>query len=150
MTETETKFVEAFAGDVGAAALAAGISTDEASALLKRVVVQDAMRARELDASGKKSLIATATERKEFWTEVMRGGLVDTKTLTGEVDIATRLKASELLGKSECDFSEKRIHTGPDGGPILSLQATVNSVDLADRARLIMAKRVLPELDFVQ
>lgn len=44
-------------------------------------------------------------ERKEMWSEIARSDLEYTKD---------RIKASELLGKSECDFSEKRVleHVG--------------------------------------
>ena len=43
-------------------------------------------------------LIATREQRQEFWTAVMNDG---------EQDMRNRLKASELLGKSEADFTDK-------------------------------------------
>lgn len=43
-------------------------------------------------------LIATRQERQEFWTETMRDKREEMKS---------RQKASELLGKSEADFTEK-------------------------------------------
>ena len=48
-------------------------------------------------------VIAGRIERKEFWTHVMSAETFDIKD---------RLKASELLGKSECDFSETRVLKG--------------------------------------
>jgi phage terminase small subunit len=42
--------------------------------------------------------IATRAERQKFWTKIMQDA--------GE-DLRDRLKASELLGKSEADFTEK-------------------------------------------
>ena len=43
-------------------------------------------------------LIATRTQRQEFWTRIM---------CDADADMKDRLRASELLGKSCCDFSEK-------------------------------------------
>lgn len=76
--------------------------------------------------------IATAQERQEFWTGVMRGVDVykpHTKTVAEptdqapnqpppepEIEMKDRLKASELLGKSQRDFVVQ-IDT-PDGGNI--------------------------------
>jgi len=48
-------------------------------------------------------VIAGRIERKEFWSHVM---------ISETFEIRDRLKASELLGKSECDFSETRILKG--------------------------------------
>ena len=48
-------------------------------------------------------IIADRVQRKEFWTDVMN---------SEEADMKDRLKASELLGKSECDFSETRVLKG--------------------------------------
>ena len=46
--------------------------------------------------------IATRMERQEFWTEIM---------FAKNEETLTRLKASELLGRSECDFVDRRIVT---------------------------------------
>lgn len=53
--------------------------------------------------------IADAKERRRFWTSVMRDSNADMKD---------RLKASELSGKADGDFIERREITGKDGGPI--------------------------------
>lgn len=71
-------------------------------------------------AAESRPLIASRKERQEFWTQVMQ---------SPEYDPRDRLKASELLGKSEADFTEKHEHSGgvsigivnpyaekPDGG----------------------------------
>ncbi len=61
------------------------------------------------------SRIATAQERQEYWTSLMRGEKVDEfVSERGEVvkvaaKMTDRIKASELLGKSQLDFVEKRI-----------------------------------------
>lgn len=55
--------------------------------------------------------IATARERQEFWTSILRGQIVDKDTAGNDAaaKMSDRLKASELLGKSQMDFVEKRI-----------------------------------------
>ena len=47
--------------------------------------------------------IATRVQRQQFWTEVMKNP---------EASLADRLRASELLGKSEADFVAKVQHEG--------------------------------------
>ena len=44
--------------------------------------------------------IATREERQQWWTKLMRGGVP-------EATIQERIKASELLGKSQGDFTER-------------------------------------------
>lgn len=50
----------------------------------------------------------SSKERKEFWSEIM-----DTAEKPSD-----RLKASELLGRSEADFTDTIRHGGADGAPI--------------------------------
>lgn len=93
-------FVDAYAGNATAAALAAGYSPKTAYSqgqrLLKSVEVQDAIKARE--AKRLAPTIATRQERQEFWTSVLR---------SEDEAMKDRLKAAELLGKSEGDFLER-------------------------------------------
>lgn len=98
-------FVDAYDGDGVAAARKAGYSgTPEvlaitASKLLRVPKVREAIEARRATAT--KANIASREERQGFWTSVMRdqdGPMFD------------RLKASELLGKSEADFLERHDH----------------------------------------
>lgn len=49
------------------------------------------------------AIVATRLQRKEFWTDVL---------FDDSAEMNHRLKASELLGKSECDFSETRVLKG--------------------------------------
>ena len=104
-------FVEAYCGNATEAALEAGYSKRTArsigQALLTKIDIQDALKEREDKRLA--SLIATREERQRFWTTLMRDE--DRK----EVD---RLKASELLAKSEGDFLERRELTGPNGSPL--------------------------------
>lgn len=93
-------FVDAWEGNATAAALAAGYSPKTAYSqgqrLLKIVEVQEAIKARE--AQRLAPTIATRQERQEFWTSVLRNE---------EEAMKNRLKAAELLGKSEGDFLER-------------------------------------------
>ena len=50
------------------------------------------------DRNGQAKKIATREDRQNFWTETMTGK---------ETDMKDRLKASELLGRSQADFTEK-------------------------------------------
>lgn len=56
-------------------------------------------RLSELNSKAEKSTIYNAQQLREFWTNIL---------LDGEAGIANRLKASELLGKSQGMFVEKR------------------------------------------
>lgn len=72
-----------------------------ASRLLRNVKVRDYIRQRnkELD----KDTIADMTEVKEFWTNVLRNKAADPKD---------RLKASELIAKTNGAFLERVEHSG--------------------------------------
>ena len=56
----------------------------------------------------KESDVKSRIDRKKFWSEIME---------TAEKP-ADRLKASELLGRTEADFTDVTRHEGADGGPI--------------------------------
>lgn len=58
-------------------------------------------RIEELKGKIETSTIATAQQRQEFWTRVMLGREPD-------ADMKERLKASELLGKAQGDFIERK------------------------------------------
>lgn len=114
-------FVDAWEGNATAAALAAGYSPKTAYSqgqrLLKTVEVQEAIKARE--AQRLAPTIATRQERQEFWTSVLRNE---------EEAMKNRLKAAELLGKSEGDFLE-RVE--------MDQTVSVNVFDEETRARLL-------------
>jgi hypothetical protein len=50
--------------------------------------------------------VATRLQRQEFWTDVQSGKLINDDGTTVNVDITARLRASELLGRSEADFTD--------------------------------------------
>ena len=93
-------FVNAYAGNATAAALAAGYSPKTARSQGQRLLtnddIKDAIKARETQRLA--PTIATRQERQEFWTSVLRNE---------EEAMKNRLKAAELLGKSEGDFLER-------------------------------------------
>jgi phage terminase small subunit len=100
LTYKQQAFVNAYCGNATEAAIAAGYSADSAHVqgvrLLKDDNIMAAIKAREKEAQ--KPLIATREQRQRFWSEVM---------LDPSQEMQHRLKAAELLGKSECDFSER-------------------------------------------
>jgi phage terminase small subunit len=102
-------FVREYLKDLNAtqAAIRAGYSAKTAYSiggrLLKEVEVAQAISKKQTHLDGK--AIATRVERQQFWTRVLLGMEEDAK-------MADRLKASELLGKSEADFTDKLEHSG--------------------------------------
>ena len=98
MTDKQTKFISEYTKDFNAtqAAIRAGYSPKTAYSigqrLLKNVEVQKAMN--EHRDRG----IADREARQKFWSDTMQDK---------DEDMKNRLRASELLGKSECDFVEK-------------------------------------------
>ena len=101
LTLKQRKFVEAYTDNATAAALAAGYSPKTAYSqgqrLLKSVEIITAIKKRETKAL--KPLIAAREERQKFWTQMMANP--DAKDMD-------KLRASELLAKSEGDFLERR------------------------------------------
>lgn len=105
LTEKQRKYVEAYAGNGVAAAIAAGYSPRSADKisrdLLRIPTIAAAIRDRERENI--RPLIASRVERQEFWSNTMRDANEDARN---------RLKASELLGKSEGDFLDRIEHSG--------------------------------------
>ena len=102
LTAKQQVFVMEYMNDFNAtrAAQAAGYSQRTAYSigqrLLKNVEISQAINSAMTER--KNQLIATREQRQQFWTAVM----TDT-----EQDMRSRLRASELLAKSEGDFLEK-------------------------------------------
>lgn len=106
LTERERRFVEAYmgpaAGNGTKAAQMAGYGKNAntshalASRLLRKVTVAAAIAERVERAE--KAAVADRQERQEFYTETMRAA---------ELDRKDRLKAAELLGKTQGDFVQK-------------------------------------------
>lgn len=117
LSERERRFVEAYmgqaAGNATEAAKQAGYSARNAapqgSRLLRKANIRQALDNRV--RSDPK--VADRAQRQQFWTDVMQGAGTYAK-----VPWRDRLKASELLGKSQGDFVERHEHSGKDGQPI--------------------------------
>ncbi len=61
-------------------------------------------------------MVATRDERLAMWTDIMRDPTIP---------LGERLKASELLGKANCDFSERRILSGDENAPLFIVDTGV-------------------------
>lgn len=112
----QRKFAELYDGNATEAAIKAGYSPKtaayQAARLLKNVNIQAIIQGREKNESKKR--IATRQRRQEFWTETMENG---------GAEMRDRLKASELLGKSEGDFLERRAGgDAPDSARLLKIE----------------------------
>lgn len=102
-------FIDCYAGDIKEAAKKAKISYGYARQLLTKSNILAAVRNRQ-DTEIRPKTIADRQERQAFWTKTMRDRKEETKD---------RLKASELLGKSEADFTENLAHRFPEGCGVL-------------------------------
>lgn len=101
------------AGNATQAAIAAGYSKRTAYAqgcrLLKKAEIHAALAA--MSSKSESKAVADATERREFWTSIMRGQV-------DGFDTKDRLKASELLGKTAGDFLDRVEHSGGVKGEV--------------------------------
>ena len=124
LTKKQQKFIQAYSGNAADAARAAGYSSRTAKAigfeLLTKPDIADAIREREKERTD--SMIATREERQTFWTSVLRDP---------ETELRDRLRASELLGKSEGDFLERVLDLTPPEIPAIQ----VCFVDASDGKR---------------
>ncbi len=121
-TVKQQRFIDAYEGNATEAARKAGYSKKTAEAMghenLRKPHIAEAIKKRE-EKRGNKA-IATREERQEFWTKALNGEIVEKvpviKTVDGErvyvieeipPKMSDRLKASELLGRSEADFVDR-------------------------------------------
>ena len=113
-TIKQQRFIDFYDGNLTASAKKAGISVSYAKKIVSNSTLLELIREREKERT--KGPIATRQERQEFWTDTMRNT---------DIDIRDRSKASELMGRSEADFTDKKIISDPDGK---SLKWTVEVV----------------------
>jgi len=93
-TAKQQRLIDCFAGDIKEAAERANISYGYARNLMTKSDILAAIQNRQ-DTEVRRRRIATRQQRQQFWT----------RTMTDEsVSMGDRLRASELLGKSEADF----------------------------------------------
>lgn len=106
LNSRQRKFVEVYDGNGTEAARLAGYSGDDAtlrsiaSENLTKPNIAEAIKARESKELA--PLIATRAQRQNFWTQIMNSS----------EEIGYRLKASELLGRSQADFTLNIEHSG--------------------------------------
>ncbi len=95
-TTKQQKFIDCYGGDIKEAADKAEISYGYARNLMTKSDIFQAIKNRQ-DTEVRPKEIANRQRRQEFWT----------KTMDDESEsMRDRLKASELLAKSEADFAE--------------------------------------------
>ncbi len=103
LTSRQRKFVVLYEGNATRAAIKAGFSKKTARSqgqrLLTNVDIIKALQEREKRETG--LLIANRQHRQQLWTKIM---------LDETIEMRDRLKASELLGRSEGDFTERIVH----------------------------------------
>lgn len=110
LTTKQQRFVDFYDGNATEAARKAGYRGNESSLSsigeqnLRKLEIKKAIQKREEKRN--KLLIADREERQQFWTDGMR----DTKA-----DRKDRQKDSELLGRSEADFTDNQRISDPDG-----------------------------------
>ena len=122
LSKKEHLFVEAFDGDEVFAMRVAGFTGADsylkrkAEDLLSKPLVQQALQKRDDFRVTTNKIIANREERQALWTAIMRNAdphyreEVDGNGIPipqANIPLPTRLKASELLGKSEADFVDK-------------------------------------------
>ena len=93
-TARQARFIDCYSGNIKEAAALAGLSYDYARRLVTKSHIREAIRNRQ-DTEVRRHRIATRQQRQQFLTKTMN----DDSLNTGD-----RLRASELLGKSEADF----------------------------------------------
>src|SRR5512138_975148 len=93
------------AGNATKAAILAGYSPKSAARigyrLTRKVHIQSAIGQRAATSKG----VMTRARRQEFWSDVSEG-----RGDFSKASLKDRLKASELLGKSQADFIERHEH----------------------------------------
>lgn len=110
LTPRQKRFVELFDGNATEAARAAGFKNPNvySNDLMKKPEIVAAIQAREKERNA--DGIMTREQRQIFWTMIAR----DTSQRIGD-----RLRASELLARSEGDFLERHELTGADGEALI-------------------------------
>ena len=125
LTVKQKRFVECYDGNASEAARQAGYSPKWADKFGPNLIGKNreiAAAIREREEKRVNSLILSREQRQVFWSTVVQDE---------DADMRDRLKASELLGRSEGDFLEKTLDVTPPAPP--SIQVVF--VDAADGKR---------------
>jgi len=105
LTAKQSAFVREYAIDnnPSKAAERAGLNADYGRQLLTKPHIHDAIA--ELQEEARSNTVLTLSELQEWWSNLVTGQDPDART-------TDRLKASELLGKSQGAFTDKVEQTG--------------------------------------
>lgn len=124
LTTNQKRFVEAYNGKLSETARKCGFSHAYSCQLIRNPKIIAAIQKRQKNGTSFRSqLIATRDERQQFWSRVM---------CDDSQPMLYRLKASELLGKSQADFTEKLIVDD-----IRSELKNLSEADLIERLRVL-------------
>ncbi len=117
LTVRQKRFIECYNGNASEAARQAGYAerwaASNADKILKNTEIQAAIQQREKERIN--SLIMSREQRQLFWSTVVQDE---------DADMRDRLRASELLGKSEGDFLEKMLDITPQEPPSIEVVFT--------------------------
>ena len=129
LTVKQERFINIYSGNATEAAIQAGYSPKTAYAIgqenLRKPEIWQAIQGRISKFDVKE--IATREERQRFWTTTMNDSTAS---------MSDRLRASELLGKSQADFTEIHEHKGE-----VEVTHKIEVVDLDARATEIIRGR---------
>lgn len=133
-TEKQQMFIAAWDGNIKTTAEKVGLSYDYCRQLVTKPHIKEALQDRA--EKWEDELIADRQARQRFWTEIMRDA---TKPMQD------RLRASELLGKSEGDFIyRQQYETGNNLAELV--QAAVDRIaagDISPIAEAILGKKAI-------
>ena len=133
-TEKQRMFIAAWDGNIKNTAEKAGLSYEYCRRLVTKSHIKAALQKRAEDREDE--LVADRQARQRFWTEIMRD---ETKPMQD------RLRASELLGKSEGDFIyRQQYETGSNLAELV--QAAVDRITqqgVSPIAEAILRKRAI-------
>lgn len=165
LTKKHRLFVEAYAGDEISAMLAAGFIgapgylKQQAEKFLADPIIIEAIKARSRYTAKTFAVIADREERQATLTAVMRNedphyreekDANNVPLPIANIPLATRLKALELLGKSEGDFVENVNvhHSGTIAELIMDSYRVTDSVeDIEAEYRRVKNPSPLPEIE---
>ena len=118
LTVKQQRFVDFFDGNAAEAARKAGYKkpAEQGYENLRKPHIQDAIEARETKRNS--PVIMSREQRQAMWTEFAQD--------ENKAD-RDRLRASELLGKSQADFIDRREHSVGKGASLTDLILAANS-----------------------
>lgn len=118
LSERERRFVDAYmgpaAGNASEACRLAGYSIKAATVQGARMLAKASIQSAIAERVKADPQIATRDERQRLWSDIAFG-----RGVYADAALKDRIRASELLGKSQADFVERHEHADKDGGPIL-------------------------------